>query len=100
MPNYLKYGDKVILQSTYPKKNVEVWGFLSAEGFCNDKLIFEELNDQKEGYKNIRENIFEIVPVLNYEFHNEYVRTLKFRQRITKMQNNSLDQEQIQHKNL
>ena len=58
---------------------------MAAEGFFNDKLIFEELTPKKNGHKNIRENIFELVPVLNYEFHHEYIRTLKFREKITKI---------------
>lgn len=88
MTNFLKYGDKVIVQSSMTHKEKQIWGFLAAEGFFNDKLVFEQLSEKEEGHKNLRENIFELVPVLNYEFHSEYVRSLKFKDKIERIQQN------------
>ncbi len=68
MSNFLKYGDKVIIQSSYTKENEKQWGFLSAEGFFNEKLYFEVFNENLMN-KNLRENLFELSPILNCEFH-------------------------------
>ena len=100
MSNFLKYGDKVIIQSSYTRDKKKQWGFLSAEGFFNEKLYFEIFDPTLKKNKNLRENLFVLCPTLNCEFHQEYLRSLKFYKKIKKIKKNSLNNDYINKGNV
>ena len=97
MLNFLRYGDKIILQSSFTNKDSESWGLLSAEGFYNERIYFETLGGEpsKSTSKNLRDNIFVVCPSLDYEFHKEYSTSLNFYDKIEKMKNNTLNSDGI-----
>jgi hypothetical protein len=90
MPDVLHYGDKILLTAQAGLPGYQFWGMVWAEGFFNEDLLFQKIDNlkSKSCNINIRSYMFEVRPVLRYEFHTDYFNCLKQYQDIENLEKN------------
>ena len=104
---YILYGDYLILVGSQLKRqNDEVTGALSATGFTDHRIFFQNmpfhlLNLEKTQseenltlIRNYRDFVFQIWPKLNYEANKEYRKVMKEKSKYESMRNSDVKENQ------
>ena len=123
MEDFQKYGDSVVFYhqgknvggkqdntSNVSKNNENSCGILSAQGFIDTGVYFQKQNNNVEfensgipskiDLLNFQDGVFRITPKLNFDFHKEHKKTMKYYKKLIRALNNSKEGEQENLKKL